>query len=123
MNLQIMLVDRNDAAAAASAKALGPFCSRVHKFSDPDLAIHAFGRNPDQYDLVIADSVLCSLSGLELAREMREVRRDIPVVLTMPPSVIGFVDSLDERPFSHATTKARIQANPGAVLAASLEAA
>ncbi len=44
-------------------------------------AIAAFRENPKRFDLVITDQMMPDMTGNELAREIRKIRRDIPVIL------------------------------------------
>ncbi|HSH16138.1 MAG TPA: response regulator, partial [Verrucomicrobiae bacterium] len=44
-------------------------------------AIAAFAAAPGRYDVVITDFNMPGISGLEVARELRRIRADIPVIL------------------------------------------
>jgi CheY-like chemotaxis protein len=44
-------------------------------------AIEAFRANPQKYDLVISDMTMPKMTGDEVARHMKAVRPDIPVIL------------------------------------------
>jgi PAS domain S-box-containing protein len=44
-------------------------------------ARHAFAAQPERYDLVLTDQTMPRLTGLELAREIRGLRADVPVIL------------------------------------------
>jgi len=45
-------------------------------------ALNEFRTNPQKYDLVISDYTMPKMTGIQLARELIEIRRDIPVILT-----------------------------------------
>ena len=51
-------------------------------FSDPRAALEAFRGNPDQFDAVISDVVMPNLSGIDIVREFRTIRPDMPIALT-----------------------------------------
>jgi PAS domain S-box-containing protein len=60
-------------------------------------ALGLFRAHPDRYDLVITDQVMPGMSGLELARELLNVRRDIPIVLCT-----GYSESVTRRDINEA---------------------
>jgi PAS domain S-box-containing protein len=45
-------------------------------------AIHRFAEAPVRYDLVITDLTMPEMSGLEVSRQLRQLRPDLPVILT-----------------------------------------
>ncbi len=55
-------------------------------------AIEAFRTDPQKYDLIITDMAMPKMSGDELAREMKAIRSDIPIILCS-----GFSDRIDAR--------------------------
>ena len=55
-------------------------------------AIEAFRTAPQKYDLIITDMAMPKMSGDELAREMKAIRSDIPIILCS-----GFSDRIDDR--------------------------
>jgi PAS domain S-box-containing protein len=44
-------------------------------------ALEAFGADPQRFDLVITDTTMPNMSGVELASEIRRLRADIPIIL------------------------------------------
>jgi PAS domain S-box-containing protein len=54
---------------------------RFSGFDDPLMALEAVRANPDQFDLVVTDHNMPHLSGLELAKAVKEIRTDLPVIL------------------------------------------
>ena len=55
---------------------------RVSGYTDPREALAAARANAAQFDLVVTDYNMPHMSGLELAQALREIRADLPVVLT-----------------------------------------
>ena len=50
-------------------------------FSSSAEALAAFRAEPERYDLVLTDQTMPDLTGTDLAREIRRLRADIPIVL------------------------------------------
>jgi CheY-like chemotaxis protein len=44
-------------------------------------ALQAFRAEPQRYDAVLTDETMPDMSGVDLAREMRRVRPELPIVL------------------------------------------
>jgi CheY-like chemotaxis protein len=55
---------------------------RVSAYTDPREALAAVRADAAQFDLVVTDYNMPHMSGLELAQALREIRADLPVVLT-----------------------------------------
>ncbi len=53
-------------------------------------ALEAFWNNPDRFDLVISDKTMPQMTGFDLARELKQIRPDIPIILCT-----GFSDTTD----------------------------
>lgn len=53
--------------------------------------LQAFRANPAKYDLIISDITMPELNGIELARKMKEIRSDIPIILCS-----GFSERINE---------------------------
>jgi CheY-like chemotaxis protein len=64
---------------------------RVSTFTDPLQALAAFRSAPGDYAAVITDLLMPRLKGLELARQVLQVRPDVPVILTS-----GYTGTSDE---------------------------
>ncbi|UCH96244.1 MAG: response regulator [Candidatus Aminicenantes bacterium] len=54
-------------------------------------ALEAFRAAPDQFDLVISDQTMPNLTGLQLAKEIKKIRADIPIILCS-----GFSEAINE---------------------------
>ncbi|MBU0728927.1 MAG: response regulator [Proteobacteria bacterium] len=53
-------------------------------------AFHAFQANPEKFDIVITDQMMPNMTGLQLSKKIKEIRKDIPVVL-----ITGFSETLN----------------------------
>ncbi|TET24952.1 MAG: response regulator, partial [Candidatus Aminicenantes bacterium] len=53
-------------------------------------ALEAFRNNPERFDLVISDKTMPQMTGFDLARELKQIRPDIPIILCT-----GFSDTAD----------------------------
>ena len=54
---------------------------QVSAFTDSLAALKAFRKNPGSFDLVIIDSSMPKISGLELAQEFLRLRPNLPIIL------------------------------------------
>jgi CheY-like chemotaxis protein len=54
---------------------------RVTARTDSQGALEVFAAGPDQFDLVITDMTMPSMTGDLLARKLLEMRSDIPIIL------------------------------------------
>jgi two-component system response regulator ChvI len=52
----------------------------VEAFTDPANAIEYFGEHAGEFDIVLTDVRMPKISGFELAREIRNIRRDIVII-------------------------------------------
>ena len=60
---------------------------RVSTFTDQRAALDALRADPALFDLVVTDYNVPGMSGLDVAREVRAIRADLPVAVAS-----GFVD-------------------------------
>jgi CheY-like chemotaxis protein len=54
--------------------------------------LEAFRNKPHKYDLVITDMTMPNMTGKDLAKELMNIRPDIPIILCT-----GFSEEIDER--------------------------
>ena len=54
---------------------------RVSGYTDQEEALAAVRANPRQFDLAVTDYNMPGMSGLDVARALREIRADLPVAL------------------------------------------
>jgi DNA-binding response OmpR family regulator len=60
-------------------------------FTRSDQLIGEFKKNGERVDLVITDMTMPNLTGVELARQLIDLRADIPIILCS-----GFNETIDE---------------------------
>ena len=76
----ILFVDDEEALTQIARDSLSGFGYRVTAFSDSIDALGVFKENPGDWDLVISDITMPVLPGDALAKEIRRIRPDIPVI-------------------------------------------
>jgi PAS domain S-box-containing protein len=64
----------------------------VTAITDSIEALETFRDQPNQYDLVLTDMTMPKMTGLSLARELRRIRPEIPIILST-----GFSDLVDDK--------------------------
>jgi PAS domain S-box-containing protein len=77
----ILLVDDESQLCHLEEKLLKRMGYQVSAFTDSLEALQAFQKNPDDFDLVITDSSMSQLPGLDLAKVILRLRPQIPVIL------------------------------------------
>jgi CheY-like chemotaxis protein len=88
---RILLVDDDRALLDATRTALLRRGYDVVAFTSSEVALASFRRAPDTWDIIVTDRSMPRLSGEQLAREIRELRPDIPIIMAT-----GFGDPADE---------------------------
>jgi CheY-like chemotaxis protein len=78
---RILLVDDEPSIVRIATRALERLGYEIHAFTDPEAALAAVRVAPGAYALVITDLTMPRWTGLALAREIRRLRPDMPVVL------------------------------------------
>jgi two-component system, cell cycle sensor histidine kinase and response regulator CckA len=77
----LMYVDDDEALVFLIQRALKRKGFAVTTFTDPRLAVATLRENPQAFDLLVTDYNMPGYSGLELLREVREIRPELPVAL------------------------------------------
>jgi PAS domain S-box-containing protein len=77
----ILLVDDDEAVADFMSTALELAGYRVTTYTSSVEALERFEFNPQDFDLIITDAVMPSLSGIELTKRVLKTRPDMPVIL------------------------------------------
>jgi PAS domain S-box-containing protein len=85
----LLFVDDEEAIVALAKELLPPRGYRVEGFSNPLQALRAFESNPDAYSLLITDSAMHGMTGQQLVRAVRELRPQLPVVVSSNSSTSG----------------------------------
>jgi len=83
----IVYIDDDEAMVLLVTRLLERQGFRVSGYSNPNEAITALRADPAVFDLVVSDYNMPGMSGLDVAREVRLLRADLPVVIAS-----GFVD-------------------------------
>lgn len=109
---KVMIVDDEQDIVGALEAALEGYGYKLGCFTDPLQAIEEFKINSRDYALVISDIKMPGMDGFEFARNVKETRGDMPVVLMtaneisdfefsslLPPTVAA---ELLRKPFSNA---------------------
>lgn len=78
---RILFVDDEAVIAGAAAIILQRFGFKVNAQTDPRAALALFEAMPAAFDLLVTDLTMPQLDGIELARRVRELRPDLPVLL------------------------------------------
>lgn len=86
----ILFVDDEEGFAALAERAMPYAGCRVSSYTDPERALEALRAAPGAFDAVVTDLSMPRLSGLQLAKHVRLIRPDIPIVLTS-----GYMDAED----------------------------
>ena len=79
---RIMVLDDEELLVNVTALMLTQGGFKTTKFFDPNSALAAFRSSPEDYDLLVTDLAMPGMTGLELTKLMREIRTDLPVVLS-----------------------------------------
>ena len=77
----ILFVDDEDGLVKACTMALKSLGYDVVYFTDSLEALETFQKNPEKFDLVMTDQTVPNLTGEMLAKELIQIRPDIPVLL------------------------------------------
>jgi len=88
---RILLVDDEEALMRAGKAMLEGMGYRVQGFTESLSAWEAFRKGPAAFDAVVTDYTMPNMTGCELARKLREIRSDLPIVLCS-----GYMDSAME---------------------------
>lgn len=78
---QILFVDDETTLAEMAGEMLENLGYTVRVMSNSMDAFKLFQKDPSQFDLLITDQTMPDISGMELARRVLNVRKDLPVIL------------------------------------------
>lgn len=85
---KIFIVDDNEEVIKVLKKGLQQQGYKVSGYTSPMKALKVWKTNYSVYDIVITDFMMQDMKGNDLAREMKAVKSDIPIIL-----MTGFMDS------------------------------
>jgi CheY-like chemotaxis protein len=77
----VMVVDDERALVALAEETLAQLGYEPVGFDSSVAALQAFREEPRRFDLVLSDETMPDLTGTELAREIRQLRPDISIIL------------------------------------------
>jgi CheY-like chemotaxis protein len=77
----VMIVDDERALVALAQETISGLGYEPVGFDSSVAALQAFRGEPKRFDLVLTDETMPELMGTELAREIRHLRPDIPIIL------------------------------------------
>jgi len=77
----ILLVDDKEELRATTGEVLVSLGYRVMEARDGEQALNLFESHKDEIDLIISDSVMPKMSGEKLHKAIREIRKEIPIIL------------------------------------------
>ncbi len=80
-DLFILLVDDEEMVAEGTALLLQSLGYQVHAVTNPQEALHWLQNNEVKPDLLLTDFAMGSVTGLELARQVRSLLPKLPIVI------------------------------------------
>ena len=101
---RVLYVDDDDVMGLLAERLLTRMGYRVTYCQDPTQAAYAVREQPDAFDLVISDYNMPKMSGLALAKSLRALRPDLPVVITS-----GHLSDEDRRALTLAGVRAFVR--------------
>ncbi|MEY4761941.1 MAG: hypothetical protein RLZZ200_1797 [Pseudomonadota bacterium] len=78
---RIVYLDDDDALISLISRSLQRLGYQVTSFTEQEAALRFFQANPSATDIFITDFNMPGLTGLDVARRVREIRADMPVLL------------------------------------------
>ncbi|MFV0438897.1 MAG: ATP-binding protein [Desulfopila sp.] len=88
---RILLVDDEAQVVQVTGELLTSLGYEVTGRTSPLVALALLRTNPGGFDLVLTDLTMPELTGLELSRQLKEIRDDLPVIL-----FTGYTDTVSE---------------------------
>lgn len=105
--LRVLVAEDEEDVAISTLTLLEDMGCSVTLCSDGQCAFETFRAAPESFDLVLVDHMMPRLSGREALRMMREIKADLPTVITSGFSNEAVVEDADEsalflpKPFGH----------------------
>jgi len=79
---RVLYVDDEPALISLAQRTFSRLGHSISGFTDPRQALGAFRAAPNEFDFVLADLSMPSMSGFEFAREVQRLRPGMPVIMT-----------------------------------------
>ena len=79
---RVMYVDDEESLVILMERALTKMGYRVSGYTDAETALREFRQQASQIDVVITDIAMPGMAGPEFAAKLREVREDVPIIMT-----------------------------------------
>ncbi|MCP4694167.1 MAG: response regulator, partial [Desulfobacterales bacterium] len=89
---RVMLVDDEDPIIRMEQRLLTRLGYQVSSFTSSPEALEAFKANPDQYDLIITDMTMPTITGDRLSKEVIKIKPDMPIIMCT-----GFSELITEK--------------------------
>jgi PAS domain S-box-containing protein len=86
----ILLVDDEEEVTAMTSLMLARLGYRVSSFNSSRQALEAFGKSPDDFELIITDQTMPEFTGIDLAQRIMEIRPKMPILL-----ISGYSEKVD----------------------------
>jgi len=91
-NERILLVDDEEPIAKLETQMLERIGYSVTWQTNPLDALISFKESPNAFDLILSDMNMPHMTGLQLAKEIKSIRNDIPIIIST-----GFSDRLEDQ--------------------------
>jgi len=78
---RIMVVDDEEVLVRMAKQMLENLGYTVDAKTSSLEALEAFQAQPDRFDLVLTDNIMPQMTGFKLAKELKQIRADIPIIL------------------------------------------
>lgn len=78
----VLYIDDDDSIVFLATRILERMHYRVTGCIDPRNALSDFRASPGSFDVVVTDLSMPGMSGFDVARALREIRSDIPILMT-----------------------------------------
>ena len=88
---RVLIVDDEEEIARMAAQLLRHFGYQTAAFTDSLKALEKIKGSPQAFDVLITDQTMPSLTGVQLVRELKGIRPDLPVIL-----MTGFSETVTE---------------------------
>lgn len=87
IGLKVLIVDDHEAVVRMLEKGLAYYGFTVTCETDSIKALKTIRQNPDQFDVILTDYMMPSMTGLSLAKKAKRIRPDLGIIL-----MTGFMD-------------------------------